>query len=108
MELVGSESFDLDLGRRMIVIISFLAFLWLGLNYFVAKIKSGEMELPGFLKKAMPGLDKIKIEEKHKISLVQRKILPEGTEMMVVEVDGQKILLAKTINTGITYIKDMN
>lgn len=111
METIGSESFDLDIGRRIVVIIVFLGLLWFFLNYLVHKVKSGEIKIPEFLTKKLPGLknlDQSGYSEHYKIKIIQRQVMPDGYELMVMDIDNRHILLSKHINSGVQYITDLN
>ncbi|MCE2928085.1 MAG: hypothetical protein LW817_00455 [Candidatus Caenarcaniphilales bacterium] len=104
------SNFDLDLGRRITIIVVFLLGLWYFLNAIVIKIKSGQLKIPDFLKRQIPALDNIEksSNDLHSINILQRKILPEGQELWVVQVDDKKILLSKHIQSGLRFLKDLD
>lgn len=107
MEEAVSQSLNLEIGKRLLIILVFLSLLWFGLNYLAIKIKSGELKLPSFLRNKLYGANS-KTTELHKIELVQKKYLTDGCEMLVVEVDGSRVLLARSVNGSISYIKDLD
>lgn len=110
MEAIGSESFDLDLGRRLFIIVCFLIFMWYFLNLMVNKIKSGRWQIPEFLSKSFPGLKQLDIpgsKDLYNINIIQRKSMPDGSEFLVADIDGRHILLSKHIQSGINYITDL-
>ena len=110
MEAIGSESFDLDLGRRLFIIVCFLLFMWYFLNLLVTKVKSGQWQMPEFLTSKFPSLKQIDIpgsEELYNINVIQRKPMPDGSEFMVLDIDGRHVLVSKHIQSGINYITDL-
>ena len=107
MENIGSQTLDLEIGKRLIIIITFLSILWFVLNYMANKIKAGEFKLPDFLQSKLKG-GNVSNTDTHKIELIQKKYLTDGCEMLVVDVDGSHVLLARNINGSITYIKDLD
>ncbi|MDA0771723.1 MAG: hypothetical protein O3C63_02145 [Cyanobacteria bacterium] len=110
MEIVGSENFDLDLGRRLFVIVCFLLFLWYFLNLLATRIKTGQFKIPEFLNKKFPGLKNIDLggeDQLYKIKVIQRQIMPDGSEFMVIDVNDRHILVSKHIQSGINYISDL-
>lgn len=110
MDLIGSEHCDLDIGRRLFIIVSFLVILWYALNYFVNKVKSGEIKIPGFLKHKFPGLEALEQSSSngpYQMNIIQRKIFPDGSEMLVLDISGRHILLSKTLNHGIKYLTEL-
>lgn len=111
MEGLGAENLDLNLGRRLFVIVFFLLFLWYVLNYLVTKIKSGQIKIPELLKSKIPALKNLEqdiIAEPYKLEIIQRKILPDGSELQVLDVNGRHVLLSKHMQSGINYITDLN
>lgn len=111
MDLIGAGHYDLDIGRRLFIIISFLVILWYALNYFVNKVKSGEIKIPAFLKQKFPGLEALEqssLSGPYQLNIIQRKILPDGSELMVLDVNGRHILLSKTLHQGTKYLTDLN
>lgn len=107
MEEVGSQALNLAIGKRLVIIIVFLCVLWFVLNYLTIRIKSGELKLPNFLKNKFYGIGEI-IQEIHQIKLIQRKHLVDGCEMLVVDVDGAHLLLAKNLNGTLVFIKELD
>lgn len=108
MDGVGSDNFDLDIGKRLVVIFFFLIFLWYFLNYFVAKIKTGQFKLPDFLTKNFPGLAKVNAAGVHQIEIVQRKILNDGSEIFVLDVDERRFLCSKHLQSGIQLLSEID
>ena len=106
MEELGSQAFNLNIGKRLVIIVVFLSLLWFVLNYVVTRVKSGQWTIPDFLKKSLKVNDKM-LTEAHKIELIQRKYLVDGSELLVVDVDGSHVLLARSVNGSISYIKDL-
>lgn len=109
METIGTETFDLDLGNRLITIVLFLVFFWAIINWFSVNIKNGKIKIPEFLKSKFPGLSMASPEsEIYKIEIVQRKNLNDGNELMVARVDGKDILLSRNLHTGIRFLKNLD
>jgi hypothetical protein len=111
MDLAGDNSFDFDLGRRIFIIISFLLFLWFGLNILVHKIKSKQIKIPKFLLDRIPALENIAASDSsdlYQIEIIQRKQLADGSEFLVVDVNGRHILVSKHIQSGINFIANLN
>lgn len=111
MEGLATNTFDLDIGRRVLIIIIFLAALWYFLNFFVSKIKSGQMKIPAFLLDKFPSLKNIDpsgYSELYKMKVIQRQMMPDGYELIVLEVDERHILMSKHINSGVQYLTDLN
>lgn len=111
MEGLATNTFDLDIGRRALIIIIFLAALWYFLNFFVTKVKSGQFKIPDYLINKFPGLKNIDpsgYSELYKMKIIQRQMMPDGYELMVLEVDERHILLSKHINSGVQYLAELN
>jgi hypothetical protein len=111
MDLASSNSFDFDLGRRIFIIISFLVALWYGLNLLVTQIKTKQIKIPKFLLAKIPALENIAIsdsDEFYKIEIIQRKTLADGSEFLVLDVNGRHILVSKHIQSGINFIANLN
>jgi CRISPR/Cas system CSM-associated protein Csm4 (group 5 of RAMP superfamily) len=111
MELTTSDSFDFDIGRRIFIIISFLVALWYGLNLLVNRIKSKQIKIPKFLLNKIPALENIAISESsdlYQIEIIQRKTLADGSEFLILDVNGRHLLVSKHIQSGINYIADLN
>ena len=107
MEDIGTQALDLEIGKRLVIIVVFLSVLWFLLNYLATKIKAGELQLQNFLKSKLYGAN-ASSKDAHKIELVQKKYLADGCEMLVVDVDGEHVLLARNINGSIAYVKDLD
>lgn len=105
MEDLGTH--NLEIGKRLVIILVFLSLMWFGLNYLVMKMKSGDLSLPDFLKNKLKGVDNLDLKDAHRIELVQKKYIADGTELMVLDIDGSHVLLARTVNGSICYIKDL-
>jgi hypothetical protein len=78
MEGLGSHNLDLDIGRRLLVIIFFLLFLWYALNYLVARIKSGQIKIPELLKAKIPALKNLEQNlagELYNLEIIQKKTI---------------------------------
>ena len=109
---VGSKSFDLDLGNRLIIISIFLIVLWVGMNFITGKIKAGKFD-PSKLT-SLEGIKNIFSKknpepgDKYNINVLQNKIFADGAELMVLDINGRDILIAKTMQGGIQYITDLN
>ncbi len=111
MEGLGNGNVDLDLGRRFIVIIFFLLFMWYGLNYLVTLIKSGRIKIPEVLKVKIPALKNLEqnsTNDLYQLKIIQRQTMPDGSELMVLDASGRHILLSRHIQSGINYITDLN
>jgi hypothetical protein len=108
VEDIGTQGLNLEIGKRFIIIIVFLSILWFALNYLALKIKSGDLKLPDFLSNKLYGGSGVQAKDLHHIELVQKKYLADGCEMIVVDVDGSHVLLARGLNGSITYIKELD
>ncbi|MEY3370211.1 MAG: hypothetical protein RLZZ361_881 [Cyanobacteriota bacterium] len=111
MDLATSNSFDFDLGRRIFIIISFLVALWFGLDLLVNKIKSKQIKIPKFLLDKIPALENIATsdsQDPYQIDIVQRKTLADGSEFLVLDVNGRHLLVSKHIQSGINFIAELN
>lgn len=110
MEEIGSTAaVDMAIGQRLLVIFIFLLALWAGLNYLVMLIKSGKLVLPEFLRNKMK-LDPVMAahdSELYSLKLVQRKVMPDGTELWVVDIDGKHSLMSWSATSGIRFLKDL-
>lgn len=106
MEDIGSQGLNLEIGKRLVIILVFLSIFWFALNYLATKIKSGDFKLPGFLGNKLYG-DGNNAKEAHRIELVQKKHLVDGSEMLIVDVDDSRVLLARSLNGSISYVKDL-
>jgi hypothetical protein len=110
MEGVGVSSFDLDLGRRVLIMIIFLVGMWYVLNLIVSQIKSGKMKIPPFLLNKFPALrniDHSQYTNSYDIKIIQRQVMTDGYEMIVIEINERHILLSKHIQSGVQYITDL-
>ena len=106
MEDIASQSMNLEIVKRLVIIITFLSLLWFGLNYLATKIKSGDISLPEFLRSKMIGSQDG--NPAHHIEVIQRKHLVDGTEMLVVNVDGKDLLLVRNVNGSISFVKELD
>jgi hypothetical protein len=99
---------DFDFTSKVTSVVSFLIFMWLCTNFLINKVKSGEWKIPKFLdnfvriKSAFSNADK-----RYKINIVQREILPDGSEILVLGVGDRRLLLSRTMNQGIRYLTDL-
>ena len=99
---------DFDFTGKVTSVVSFLIFMWLCTNFLINKVKSGEWKIPKFLdnfvriKSTFSNADK-----RYKISVIQREILPDGSEIMILAVDNRRILLSRSLNQGIRYLTDL-
>ena len=110
MEGLATDTFDLDLGRRVLIIIIFLVGLWYFLNLFATKVKSGQMKMPGFLTNRFPGLknlDQAAHSELYDMKIIQRQMMPDGYELMVLDINDRHILLSKHVSSGIQYLAEL-
>ncbi len=105
MDKVGSEALNLQVGKRLIIIFVFLAILWFALNFLANKVKSGQWNLPDFFKK---GIRPKALSDKYKIELVQKQYLADGCEALVVSVDGKDLLLSRSVNGSVAFIKELS
>jgi len=114
MEGFADSSFDLDIGRRVVVIIVFLLVFWYSVNLLASKIKSGQFKLPDFLTKKFPQLNHFNqlssqlSNDLYHIEVLQRKSFNDGTELLVLDVDGRHILVSKNIHHGMNYIAELD
>ena len=99
---------DFDFTGKVTSVVSFLIFMWLCTNFLINKVKSGEWKIPKFLdnfvriKSTFSNADK-----RYKISVIQREILPDGSEILILAVDNRRILLSRSLNQGIRYLTDL-
>lgn len=109
-DTLASSGPEIYLGQKIIVISIFLLLMWFAANYFVNAIKKGKFTLPGFLSK-LAGVNlnsqKENSYQNYNLEIMQRKVFPDGSELMVLDVEGRHILLSKTVQSGITYITDL-
>jgi hypothetical protein len=111
MDLASTDTFDFDLGRRLFIIVSFLVGMWFGLNLLVSKIKSKQIKIPKFLLAKIPALENIAVsdsDELYKIEIIQRKTLADGSEFLVLDINGRHLLVSKHIQSGINFIAILN
>lgn len=78
--------------------------MWYSLSYLVKKIQNGQLEIPDFLKSQIPNLNKTEI---YSIQIIQRKYMPDATELIVIDIDGRHILLSRHNQAGLRYITDL-
>lgn len=107
MEDLASQSFNLGIGKRLLIIVVFLTLLWFLLDFVAKKIKAGEFKISDSLMKKFTG-SLPNSKEIHKIEFVQKKYLSEGCELLVINVDGRDLLLAKGLNGSISFIKELD
>lgn len=99
---------DFDFTSKVTSVVSFLIFMWLCTNFLINKVKSGEWKIPKFLdnfvriKSTFSSADK-----RYRINIVQREILPDGSEILILAVDNRRILLSRSLNQGIRYLTDL-
>jgi hypothetical protein len=99
---------DFDFTSKVTSVVTFLIFMWLCTNFLINKVKSGEWKIPKFLdnfvriKSVFSNADK-----RYKINIVQREILPDGSEILVLAVNDRRILLSRSLNQGIRYLTDL-
>jgi hypothetical protein len=99
---------DFDFTGKVTSVVSFLIFMWLCTNFLINKVKSGEWKIPKFLdnfvriKSTFSNADK-----RYKINIIQREILPDGSEILILAVDNRRILLSRSLNQGIRYLTDL-
>ena len=99
---------DFDFTGKVTSVVSFLIFMWLCTNFLINKVKSGEWKIPKFLdnfvriKSTFSNADK-----RYKVSVIQREILPDGSEILILAVDNRRILLSRSLNQGIRYLTDL-
>jgi hypothetical protein len=100
-----------SISARFYTVLIFLLFLWLFSNYAVQKIKSGSWVVPDFLKEKFGLLKGVgpssRLKQKYKINLVQKEVLDDGTEFIVMEVEDEHILMSKTLHHGVRVIKTL-
>ena len=99
---------DFDFTSKVTSVVSFLIFMWLCTNFLINKVKSGEWKIPKFLdnfvriKSTFSNADK-----RYKVNIIQREILPDGSEILILAVDNRRILLSRSLNQGIRYLTDL-
>ena len=99
---------DFDFNSKLASVVSFLIFLWLITNYLINKIKSGEWKIPKQLEKFLSVKSAFSSADKHyKIGVVQREVLNDGTEFIVLGVNEKRLLLSRTINHGVKFLTDL-
>lgn len=106
-----SNDIGFNLGKRLVIIIFFLLFLWYFLNYLVLKIKSGQLKIPEFFLSKIPTLKALTEQKQldlYKMEIIQTKLLPDGSELMVLDVDGRHLLLSRHVQSGVNYVTDLN
>lgn len=107
-----NEPMDFDWGRRFFIILAFLGGLWLFLNFIVLKIKSGGFKIPKFLTDKISFLNSIQnqvdSQQEHDIRIVQNKVLPDGSELMILDIDGRRMLMSRSVAGGLRYLTDIH
>jgi hypothetical protein len=110
-DLLTNNSVNFDWGRRFFIILAFLAALWLFLNYLVLKIKSKSFKIPTFLTDKFPVLkniqSQVESQNEHSMKIIQNKILPDGSELMILDIDGRRMLLSRSMSGGLRYLTDI-
>lgn len=97
--------FTLDLGRRILIIVIFLSAFWFFLNWLVIKIKSGQLRIPEWLLNKFPTLNPN--NDPYQISIIQRTVLQDRSELLVLDINGRHVLVSKTLPLGLRYITDL-
>jgi hypothetical protein len=102
---------SLDIGRRLVIICSFLLALWFILNYIVLKVKSGKWHIPAFLLNKFKFLENIVLQQEnkqpHSLDIIQRRVFTDGLELFVIEADGRRILASRTPQGSVSYIAEL-
>jgi hypothetical protein len=99
---------DFDFTSKVTSVVSFLIFMWLCTNFLINKVKSGEWKIPKFLDNFVRIKSTFSNADKHyKINIIQREILPDGSEILILAVDNRRILLSRSLNQGIRYLTDL-
>ena len=99
---------DFDFTSKVTSVVSFLIFMWLCTNFLINKVKSGEWKIPKFLDNFVRIKNSFNNADKHyEINIVQREILPDGSEILILAVDNRRILLSRSLNQGIRYLTDL-
>lgn len=99
---------DFDFNSKLATVISFLIFLWLLTNFVINKVKSGSWKVPKFMddfvriKNAFSSADKC-----YKISVIQREVLHDGSEILVLGVGDRRLLLSRSVHQGVRYLTDL-
>lgn len=98
---------DIDFGSKLTTILSFLFIFWVLSNFLINKFKSGEWRVPKFLENYLSIKNNFIADKPHDIKIVQREILHDGSELLVVSIDERKLLLSKTMQNGLNFVIDI-
>ncbi len=102
----------MDINTRLFIVIVFLLLIWAALNWLVNKLKRGDSE---WLRKVLPekipfleGMIQGPKSELYKIEVIQRKILPNTAELIIVDINGRHLLLSYSQTVVLHYLNDLN
>ncbi|NQY78816.1 MAG: hypothetical protein HRT47_00715 [Candidatus Caenarcaniphilales bacterium] len=98
---------DIDFGNKLTTILSFLFLFWILSNFLINKFKSGEWRVPKFLENYLSIKKNFGADKPHDIKVVQREVLHDGSELLIVSVDERKLLLSKTMQNGLNFVTDI-
>lgn len=114
-EIVPLESYtsqnELDITSKFVTIGIFLAIMSVLAYYFIGALKSGKLKLPAammnksFLIKGLNDDEKI---NKYNMKLLDRQLMPDGSELWVVDIEGRHLLLAKSLSGALNYLTELN
>jgi len=99
---------QIDFGSKLITILSFLFIFWALSNFLINKYKSGEWKIPKFLKNYLSIHNKNFADKEYDVNLIQREILADGSELLIIGVDGRRILLSKSMHAGLRYLTELD
>ena len=95
--------------QKLVISLGVLITIAFAFTYLVGKIKAGDIPVPKFLKLMLPALkDMDKAGKDHDILLIQKEVLPDGSSLMVIGVDGRRILVSQHINSGIRFLTELD
>lgn len=101
---------DLNLIPRIIVMIVFLVGFAYASSFFVKLVKSGKIKLPSSFynhNHASPIQGLQNSNGNYQINLIDKNVMPDGSELWVVEMNGQTMLLGKAINGNLSFLKNL-
>ena len=99
---------EIDFGNKLATILSFLLVFWILSNLVINKFRSGEWRIPKFLENYISIKKNFGSDKAYDIKVVQREVLHDGSELLVVGVDEKRLLLSKTVQNGLSYLTELD
>ena len=99
---------NIDFGNKLATILSFLFLFWVFSNFLINKFKSGEWKIPKFLENYLSIKKNFVADKPYDIKVVQREVLHDGSELLVVGVNERRVLLSKSMQNGLNFLTDID